>query len=482
MTKTKYPTTQKILDTFTLKTQTGVMLHETIKDGQKEILECILNRKSPSGKNKIHVMAHTRYGKSIIVGAGVAIMASIKKQKWAIVAPTKEDAQIIMDYVLFFCMGDPIIKQLLKTDARILKTEMLTQRRSRDHITFLNGGEIRTYSAGQVMGHGAQNIILDEACIATDEEEAKVFRMLGDNPKDFFIMKIGNPFENNHFKRSLLNDSYYKINIDAKRGLKEGRLSQEILDEQKGKPFFNVLYWNIFPDQASRDKYGYLPLISDSLLERAQVEGDVDEVGDKILGGDPADSGSNDAVIVTRSNNYARIRFVDANTDPITFADECALLRDEVTEMHIDGNGVGAGSVKRLDMAKETKRKLVSFKGGEAVDQDLIPENEKAKDYLNLRAYAYWKLKEYLEGGGKLEKDPRWNNLLAVRYKTNSKGKIQIIPKDLLEKAYYNIHDLGVADALSMTFNPTEPEEIYVQPSADSVGGIEPYYPDLGNF
>ena len=34
---------------------------------------------------------------------------------------------------------------------------MLTQRRSRDHITFLNGGEIRTYSAGQVMGHGAQN-------------------------------------------------------------------------------------------------------------------------------------------------------------------------------------------------------------------------------------------------------------------------------------------------------------------------------------
>ena len=244
----------------------------------------------------IHVMAATRFGKGLSVAAAVSIMASVKKQKWAIVAPTKEKAQIIMDYILVFCVNDPILSATL-SDLFVLRAEMLTNRRARSHITFLNGGEIRTYGAGQAMGHGAQNIILDEAALVEDEDEAKVFRMLGDNPHDFFIMKIGNPFLNNHFKRSFLDKTYYKINIDAKRALEEGRLTEEILKEQKAKPFFNIMYWNIFPEAESRDKYSYLPLISDGLLKLSQTEETIDEHGSKILGGDPADTGSNEAEI-----------------------------------------------------------------------------------------------------------------------------------------------------------------------------------------
>ena len=95
------PAVDKILQTFTLKTQEGLVLNSTIVQGQKEIAECILQRKAPDGKRKVHVMAHTRYGKSIIVGACIAIRAAVKKEKWAIIAPTKEQAQIIMDYVLW---------------------------------------------------------------------------------------------------------------------------------------------------------------------------------------------------------------------------------------------------------------------------------------------------------------------------------------------------------------------------------------------
>jgi len=474
------PKTDKMLEAFTLKTQEGKILNDTIVQGQKEIAECILNRQAPDGKRKVHVMAHTRYGKSIIVGASVAIRAAIKKERWAIVAPTKEQAQIIMDYVIFFSVNDPIISQLLKTDANVITEERLTQRRSRDHITFLNGGEVRTFSTKQTMGFGAPNLVLDEAGLVEDSDEAKAFRMLGDTPDDFFVIKIGNPFYNNHFKQAYLDDSYYHINIDAKRGLQEGRLSQAILDEQKQKPNYEVLYNNQFPDQESRDKYGYLPLLTHRQIEQAQVDLDqIDELGVKKLGGDPADAGDNEAVIVTRSNNLARIRFTSLTTDSIQMASEIALFRDEVEEMHVDKQGVGSGTVRTLQAAKEVKRKIVPVDAGQRGKelQKALPSGEDASDYLNLRAYMFWQVKKFIEGGGKLARSEKWKNLLAVKYKTTD-GKLSIIPKELLRKEYYNVHDLGVADALSFTFDPNKPR-VFEMPQGGH-GGVQPFYPDIG--
>lgn len=347
MAAIKTPATDKILETFKLKTQDGFILKaDNVAQGQKEIAECILNRQSPDGKNKVHVMAHTRYGKSIIVGATIAIRAAVKKERWGIVAPTKEQAQIIMDYVLFFSVNDPIISQLLKTDARILQNERLTQRRSRDHITYLQGGEVRTFSAKQTMGFGAPNLVMDEAGLTEDSDEAKAFRMLGDNPQDFFVMKIGNPFHNNHFKTAYLDDTYYHINIDAKRGMKEGRLTQAILDEQKTKPHYDVLYNNLFPDEEMRDKYGYLPLFTHRLINAVQVEeATIAPIGDRLVGADPNDEGANEGVIVSRYANLGRIDQALLGSDPITMASELGKIND--AELYfIDRQGVGSGKWK----------------------------------------------------------------------------------------------------------------------------------------
>lgn len=476
------PATDKILQTFTLKTQDGFILKdENVAQGQKEIAECILNRKSPDGKNKVHVMAHTRYGKSIIVGATVAIRAAVKKEKWAIVAPTKEQAQIIMDYVLFFSVNDPVISQLLKTDAKILQQERLTQRRSRDHITYLNGGEIRTFSAKQTMGFGAPNIVMDEAALIEDSDEAKAFRMLGDNPDDFFVIKIGNPFHNNHFKQAYLDDSYYHINIDAKQGIAEKRLSDAILDEQKNKPHYDVLYNNLFPDDEGRDKYGYLPLFSHKLIENAQVEiTSIAPLGERKVGVDPNDEGANEGVIVSRYMNLAQIDKAIMGLDPLTIADEAANITDAST-YYVDKQGVGSGTVRRLEAAQETKRKTVPVNAGEKItDKDKLPAGEEPKRYLNQRAYIFWQLKLWLEGAGKLVKNERWaKQLLAIKYKNGTNGAIQIIPKDLLRKPYYNVHDLGAADALSFTFSPKRPR-VFIMPTEGQTGGVQPYYPDIG--
>jgi len=66
------------------------------KPGQLEIIDCILHRKSPDGKNRVEIIAATRYGKSLAVAAGVVIRASLKPEKWAIVA-----GMILFSFPLF---------------------------------------------------------------------------------------------------------------------------------------------------------------------------------------------------------------------------------------------------------------------------------------------------------------------------------------------------------------------------------------------
>jgi hypothetical protein len=190
------PKTDKVLQVFTFRTKEGLVFNDIVTQGQKVIMEIILSRginsETMAWINRIHVMAHTRYGKSLAIGAAVSVRAATKQEPWAIVSPTKDQSQIIMDYVLHFSINDPILSALLATDAKILKAERLTQRRARDYITYLNGGEVRTFGGKATMGFGCKNVIEDEAGLIGNEEDSKIFRMLGDST-DNFLIKVGNP-------------------------------------------------------------------------------------------------------------------------------------------------------------------------------------------------------------------------------------------------------------------------------------------------
>ena len=493
------PVTDNALQVYTLKTNDGVFLNETITWGQKQLLEILLNRGvTPAmlgmeeeefvktyGTNKIskvHVMAHTRFGKSLIIGAGLAIRASLKKEKWANIAPTKDQAQIIMDYMTTISTNDPIISSTLVTSKHVIETERLTQRRSRDHLTFKGGGEITTHNSTSTMGFGSKNIILDEAGLVTDEEESKIYRMLGDNATDFFYMKIGNPWYNNHFKHSADDETYFHINFTYEDGIEMGRLTEEFLTEARKKPNFGVLYENKFPDVDGEDKYGWRPLISQRDLDNAQVEAG-EGFGDILLGGDPAGGGTNNAVIVKRQDKYAKILFSEPGIMPLAFADEMARrARDlEASRMIYDEQGVGKGTKERLEGNKETKRLSVAVNSAKPINEKDAP-GEDVKSFFNGRAYIFWKVKTWIEAGGRLEKDERWKNLLKVKYRIHN-GKVQIISKKEL-KEKYGIDDLGESDALSYTFFPGKPN-YYHQPEwtgdqSVDVGGVAPLYPDIG--
>lgn len=464
----KTPLAETILSLYHFETKEGFVLdNNTAAHGHKVIMECILGRRAPLNApvalldnesagvlKRIHLMAHTRYGKSLAIAAAVCVRASSKHESWAIVAGTKDQAQIIMDYVIQFSVNDPILKRLLLNE-REIKIERLAQRKKRDHLTYKLGGEIRAYGAGKdgtaVMGQGCANVIEDESGLINDNTQSKIFRMLGDH-MDNFYMKVGNPFNNNHFKDAYLSDDYYHINIDYHQGLLDGRLTEKFVSECKTKPNFGVLYENIFPDAESMDAKGYLPLFTHNMLTRATVEdGEIQPWGTCKDGCDPADTGENEAVIARKWTNVIKVIFQSREVDNIQFATEIATRGYDSEEWVIDTVGVGSGTYNLLKTQQGVKHKALSFKGGMPV-----PEGVQEKDinqFLNLRAYCYWQLKLYIDGGGKIVNHPDLKKLLMVKYKTTG-TKIQIISKDELRKDPYNIDDLGIPDAISMCFAP----------------------------
>ena len=478
----------QMLSVYDIRTKEGFLMREVAKDGQKEIMECILTRgkfRDRPHKNRIHVMAHTRYGKSSSIGGATAIRASTKGESWLIIAPTKEQSQIIMDSVIHACVSSEAIKPWLSaTLAKQIKTEQLTSRRSRDHITFIGGGEVRAMSMEQTMGFGCPNVILDEAGLINNEFESKVFRMLGDQPGDTFYMKVGNPFfamdtdgHEHHFYEALSDMEYHHINIDWRRSIEEGRMTHEFINQAKKKPNFDVLYENVFPDIDIMDSEGYRPLFTHSMIKNALIsEGSLEGVGSSKLpklGADPADGGENESTICVRYENFARVVHNNMTTDLLSFADIIIKEGLRIGEWLVDKQGIGAGTVRML-VRKGYESRLTAVNGGdkESLKEIKIDKDTAYERFENVRAYAFNEAAEWLKNGGKLEakQGVDWTQLMSVKWKNNESGKMQIISKQKLHKR--KVHDLGIADCLSFTFMPTRKR---MNPNARPTQGVDMY-------
>src|SRR3989344_1103984 len=415
--------------------------------GQIEIIECIFYRSAPDAKKRIQIIASTQYGKSLAVAAGVVIRASLHPERWAIVAGTTEKARIIMDYVIMLALNNGVIRLQLNPENNL---DRLRMKRSAERLTFRRKGEVRVYSAEaklvaetskSLMGFGSPNVIEDEAALIPDILQATVMRMLGGSA-DNFLIKIGNPFTRGHFLRTWLNGQYYRIFIDYQRALAEGRYTEEFINEMSQEAMFDILYECKFPVEGMIDSKGWMPLLTTADLERAFIEGDV-MFGDKRLGCDVAGGGRNFSVMVARGYNLARKIYKENQPDTMTFTGEIVNkskdlgVRDQ--DIFVDSVGIGKGAYDRL---KEIKNKVVSVGGGDS-------PSENAR-FANLRAEMYWRAREWILNGGKLEKDVDWYQLADVKYKVDSSGRLKMMSKE--EMLREGIDSPDVADGFALTF------------------------------
>jgi hypothetical protein len=435
--------------------------------GQLEIIDNILNRGSVDGLQRTEVIAATQYGKSLAVGAGVAIRASLYPESWAIVAGTTEKARIIMEYVIMLSLNNEILRSQLDPATPL---DRLRMKRSADQLVFRRRGAVRVYSAEasrvtetskSLMGFGAANVIEDEAALVPDLLQATVMRMLGGH-KDNFLMKIGNPFNRGHFYRSWVGEKYHKIFIDYKRGVAEGRFQQEFIDEMRGEAMFDIFYTCLFPDADVMDSKGWIPLFTEAELKRAFIEEDV-PFGESKLGCDVAGGGRNFSVIVHRSYNVAKKVYKRDEPDTMQFTGNVILFKKSLNvkdeNIFVDKVGIGKGSYDRL------REQMPKVRGVGGADE---PTDNR---FLNVRAEMYWRCKEWLNRGGKLIKDPDWFQLLAIKYKVaDSSGRLKMMSKE--EMLRDGIDSPDVADALAMTFVSRD-QTAYDTQSAEPTGVIQ---------
>jgi hypothetical protein len=392
---------------------------------------------------------------SIAVAAAVVVRASVKSEKWAIVAGTKEKARIIMDYIIMFSTVHPLIRSQLIPGTSI---ERLRMRQSQDRIVYKRGGEVRVYSADatkvsqvstSLLGFGSPNVIGDESSLIPDTLQATVMRMLGGS-SDNFLVKIGNPFNRNHFLRTWQSHQYWKIFIDYKRALSEGRFSEEFVNEMMQEPLFSILYECKFPPEGTIDDEGWLPLLTESEVERAEVD-PMSFFGELKMGCDVAGGGRNYSAIVLRAYNLARLVYKTHEADTMVFAEKIISYAQSYgvknADVAIDKVGIGRGA---FDHVHTSRQEVLGVGGGDEANNKLR--------FSNLRAEMYWRAREWILAGGKLERSKSWQELSQIKYKVDSKGRIKLMSKEEMLK--HGIDSPDIADSLAMTFARGKQERI----------------------
>lgn len=455
---------------------------------QIQIIDTIAKRRYA----RTQLILPTQYGKSLSVALGVLLRVSTHKENWAIIAPSEEKARIIMDYIIDHIFDDPLFSEQLEFHGT---KEKLKQERSKVRITFREGGEVRVYSGNAsntkatksaLMGFGAQNIILDESALISDDLYSTVKRMVGGSEGTeggTFLLEIGNPFYRNHFHRTWFGERYMKIFVDYEMALAEGRYTRDYIDEMREEAFFDVLYECLFPDANEVLASGYRRLISDDNIQLVEnlpeMEYELDQEGNPIknkwgfkivkdkpvLGIDVSGSGSNKTKLVVRFPRY-NVAYVARTLTTEDLEEVADAAVDVIHEWNIgdyriviDAGGVGWGLP------------AIMRKRGYLVKAVMFGEKSPEKTFINIRAYMYWQLRKWLkQDGGKLVTDSGFNELKMIYYKRNSSDRTQIEPKEDMVKREAKegntVDSPDTADALVLTFVDTssivEEDDIYV--------------------
>lgn len=458
--------------------------------GQIKLFRAIYERQHP----RTQFECYTQYGKSDVVSMAVLMRVSTFQEKWIILGATKDKAGIIMS---------KLIKHIFENDYTLGKFEVgegenldyIRRNRSKDNITFKVGenqiGNVVTLSAdarrkgddaGDILiGHGAQNLIEDDAALIPDAIHGKALRMLGGHAGKDFLLKITNTFGRNHAYRSSIDPKTNKIVIDWQQGVREGRLTEEFVNEMRATldpVMFGILYDCIYPPTNLVDEQGWMPLLVEDDIINAQAR-KVESKGYKRLGLDVSE-GTNYNAYVIRTDNHAFVKEKSTEKDLMKTADRfCAVMAEErVHDTHafVDAVGIGAGVSAR---AKQMGKNINAVKSGEKPTER--KEAEKVAnpiEFMNLRAELNWKMKEWIRQGGALETSKEWMQLTKLRYRETPNGKIQIMTKvEMRARGLLGMTEsTDIPDALALTFAPVEFRFIE-QPKAS--GMPLPHYPDI---
>lgn len=425
--------------------------HVDLTDIQEQMIKLIL-----SGEKRIVISCMTRYGKSFCVAIAILIYIRCNENKRVkIISPQTEQSMIIRNYLSQMILESEEFMGLV--DVQLTGLDKLKSEVSKKRITFKNGCELMIMSAegeaNRLMGFGGDLIVLDESCLINYEVyTSKISRMLGDSP-DSILVEIGNPWHPNNQMYQHWNDpAFTTFKVDYKDALKEGRITESFLEEQRRDltPIeFKVLYEADFPDE-SKDSLFKLQWISGAEKKDFGNDWDASKIK-KIISCDPADKGKDWTVLYWGYEYNGLYKVMDvyheAQSENMQIASKIiSWYREKGADLiNIDTIGVGIGVVSRVKEVIGDKVKVNACHFGEGVgasgeeypdkgdrQSDRKPTSGR-KRFMNRKAEQYWRLREIFNDGRiSLPQDRNIKkDLLAMGWELTSGEKIRILdPED----------------------------------------------------
>ena len=208
---------------------------------------------------------------------------------------------------------------------------------------------------------------------------------------------------------------------------------------------FRVRVCGLAPVASSVDERGYTQLFTEEEITQAQRE--VQPFGERRLGVDVAEAGDNFSALVVRCANTAEVALKFQSNDTMVVAGKTMELSTELEvvdrNVFVDDLGVGKGVYDRLI---EQKQMVNGVRASERADDP--------SQFANRRAQNAWRARKWVKSGGCLEPNRDWNQLLDIKYKVDSSGRIQMMTKDDMRAR--GIKSPDVADAFFMTFDRSD--------------------------
>lgn len=402
---------------------------------------------------RVIMILPTQYGKSLTVALAVIIRACIFNERFLIVAPSEKKAKIIMGYIIDHIGDNVIFRSQLEVE-KSDSYDRLKRERSKNRLTFKRGGEIMTLtldsrnskkSLEAAMGFGVGengNVILDESSLIDDPLYASVKRMCGG--AQAMLFEIGNPFYRNHFHDTFeFNNNYFKLFADYHTAIKEGRFTQEFVDEMKAQAFFDVYYECKFPPEDIIDEKGYRQLIVSEEVKKKEFE--IKDWSKVMLGCDIGGGGDYN-VFVARVDDKAKVVHTNKSNDTmvnVTEIGEFIELGVLPENINIDDIGIGRGV---SDRCKE--------KGWGVNGVNVGSSSDETDKYQNVKAELYHEQQKWVKSGGTFEDyvvgyKSVWEQLTWIKFKVNSDKQMKIEPKEDLKKITGKSPDFAEAHMLT---------------------------------
>jgi hypothetical protein len=383
------------------------------------------------------LVVHRRGGKTLLA-AMLLIDEALRCPKplgrYAYVAPELKQAKAIAwDY--------------LKLTAA--KVPGSTRNESELWVEMPNGARIRLFGADNpdsLRGAYWDGVVLDEVAQMKPEVWGEVIRpALGD--REGWALFIGTPKGINLFSeiyfQALDNPEWL---ADMYRWDQTGALSDTEITAMRADMSPQQWRQEMECDFSSSGDNALITLdLVDSAMKREIPEHSYQWAA-TILGVDVARQGADKTVIQRRQGLKCFPPIVMAQQDAMAVADAVAgqALRYKPDGIFVDGSGgYGAGVIDRLRQLK-VRVTEVQF-GGK-------PQDER---FVNKRAEMWWRMREWLEQGGQLPKDPAYRiELTGPTYDHhNAAGRLQLESKEKLIARGLKSPDHG--DALALTFAHT---------------------------